>query len=159
MTTARDEQFRAAYRELRLADQQRYYKGRSEEYHSAHWQAILVRNALLITAALVGIGAQFTYGTVRAGCGVIAALLAALAAALTAFDALIGFPQLHKLYQDAALNLEGLSIEWDQQAAGQAVSPEEIDSVEMITRAEVGQWGQLLTKSAVEHAGGGAAKS
>jgi hypothetical protein len=157
--TTRDEQFRAAYRTLRLADQRRFYRNRSDEYRRAHRQAILTRNALLVTAALAGVGAQFTFGTARAGCGVAAALLAALAGAVTAFDALIGFPQLQKLYHDAALNLEGSSIEWDQQAAGPAVSAEEIESVETIMRAEVGQWGQLLTKSAAEHARGGAANS
>jgi hypothetical protein len=159
VTAARDDQFRAAYRKLRLTHQQLYYKERSDEYRSAHRQAILVRNALLVTAALAGVGAQFTYGTARAGCGVIAALLAALAGAVTGFDALIGFALLQKLYYDAALNLEGSTILWDQHSAGKAVSAEEIAGVEMIMRVEVGQWGQLLIKDAVEQAGDGAAKS
>ena len=45
-------------------------------------------------------------GTARAAWAVAGALLAALAAAVTAFETLVGFPQLEKVYGDAARNLE-----------------------------------------------------
>ena len=41
------------------------------------------------------------------GCGA-----GALAAAVTAFETLIGFPQLEKLYADAARNLKEAAIDW-----------------------------------------------
>jgi hypothetical protein len=143
--TARDTEFRALYRDLRIADQQQYYRDRSTEYEQAHHQAITVRNVFLIAAALVGIGAQFTSGTSRAGCGVAAALLSALAAAVTAFDALIGFPKLQKLYGDAALNLAEAQIDWDSADGGGESAG--IERVEKILRAENGQWGQLAIKT------------
>jgi SMODS and SLOG-associating 2TM effector domain 1 len=145
--SARAEQFRALYKELRIADQQIYYSDRTEEYKRAHGQVIIVRYVLLITAAAAGLGGQLTTGTGRAGLGVVAALLAALAGALTAFEALIGFPQLSKLYNDAALNLAEAEIDWD------AARPDgdltgQVDRVERIFRLENGQWGQLV----IEHA-------
>lgn len=152
--SARDAQFRALYRDLRIVDQQQYYTARSTEYEQAHRQAITVRNLFLIAAALVGVGAQFTSGTSRAVCGVVAALLAALAGAVTAFDALIGFPQLQKLYSDAALNLAEAGIDWDSAEAGEGEQAG-IECVETIMRSENGQWGQLVIKSASQ--GGDAA--
>lgn len=145
--SARDAQFRTLYRDLRIADQQKYYTDRSTEYERAHRQAVTVRNVLLIAAALVSVGAQFTAGTSRAGCGVAAALLAALAGAVAAFDALIGFPQLQKLYSDAALNLAEAGIDWDSAPADGDESPG-IERVEKIMRTENGQWGQLTVQSA-----------
>jgi hypothetical protein len=142
----RDAEFRALYQDLRITDQQRYYTDRSAEYEQAHRQAIIVRNVFLIAAALVAVGAQFTSGTSRAGCGVAAALLAALAGAVTAFDALIGFPQLQKLYSDAALNLAEALINWDSTSA--VGEPAGIERVEKILRTENGQWGQLAIKTA-----------
>lgn len=147
--SARDAQFRTLYRDLRIADQQQYYTERSTEYERAHRQAITVRNVLLIAAALVSVGAQFTFGTSRAGCGVAAALLAALAGAVAAFDGLIGFPQLQKLYSDAALNLAEAGIDWDSATAG-GDEPADIERVEKITRTENGQWGQLVVESAAK---------
>jgi SMODS and SLOG-associating 2TM effector domain 1 len=140
-----DTKFRALYRDLRIADQERYYKDRSTEYDLAHRQAIIFRNVFLIAAALAGVSAQFTSGIGRAGCGVAAALLAALASAVTAFDALIGFPQLQKLYDDAALNLAVAAVDWD--SAGTGDKRAGIERVEKIMRSENGQWGQLAIKN------------
>jgi hypothetical protein len=145
--SADDPQFRALYKELRIADQQNWYQDRSQEYGQAHRQAIRVRNTLLILAALVGVGVQVTSGTGRAALGVVAAVLAALAGAVTAFEALIGFPQLSKLYGDAALNLAAAAIDWDAAVPGANLA-KDLDRVEKIFRAENGQWGQLADKGA-----------
>jgi hypothetical protein len=138
-------QFRALYRDLRIADQARFYNNRSAEYEQAHRQAIMVRNTLLLLAAVAGVAGQFTSGTGRAGLGVAAAVLAALAGAVTAFEALIGFPQLQKLYNDAAINLAEAGIDWDAAGPDGEVQAE-VERVEQIFRAENGQWGQLVVK-------------
>jgi hypothetical protein len=136
-------QFRALYKELRIAEQRKFYDDRSKEYGAAHRQAIAVRNTLLVLAALAGIVGQAAAGTGRALSGVVAAVLAALAGAVTAFESLIGFPQLHKLYNDAALNLAEAEIDWDTGSPDSDVA-DEIERVEQIFRSENGQWGQLV---------------
>ncbi len=141
--SARAAQFHALYRKLRIADQQNYYNERTREYKKAHSQTIIVRNILLILAAAGGLAGQLTAGTGRAALGVLAAVLAALAAAVTAFEALIGFPQLRKLYNDAALNLTEAEIDWDAAGPGGDLAAE-VERVERIFRSENGQWGQLV---------------
>lgn len=144
--TSRAAQFRALYEELRIADQRKYYEQRRQEYENAHRQAIAVRNLLLVLAALAGLAGQLTTGTGRALAGVIAALLAALAAGVTAFEALIGFAKLSKLYNDAALNLRAAEIDWNS-AGPDGDLGAELRRVERIFRAENGQWGQLVIDS------------
>jgi hypothetical protein len=147
--TARVVQFRALYRELRIADQIDYYKGRRKEYQTAHEQAVAVRNALLLLSAAAGALGQIPTGTGRALAGVAAAALAALAGAVTAFEVLIGFSQLHKLYADAELNLGEAKIDWD--AAGpDGDLTAQVDRVESIFRNEIGQWGQLTVENATK---------
>ena len=141
----RDQQFRDLYRELRIDAQRQYYHARAEEYRQAHGQAVQVRNLLLFAAASAGAISQFCAGSARSAWAVIAAVLASLAGAVTAYEALIGFPQLEKLYSDAEQNLEEAVIDWDNTKASTA---EEIDRVEWIFRSERGQWGQLIVKSA-----------
>jgi hypothetical protein len=141
--TGRVEQFHALYKKLRIADQRKYYEDRSREYEQASGQAIVVRNSLLVLAALAGLAGQLATGTGRALSGVVAALLAALAAAVTAFEGLIGFAQLRKLYNDAALNLAAAEIEWDTAGPGGDLEAR-LERIEQIFRSENGQWGQLV---------------
>jgi hypothetical protein len=103
----------------------------------------VTRNTLLVLAALAGVAGQFVTGTGRALSGVVAALLAALAAAVTAFEGLIGFAQLRKLYNDAELNLEEAEIVWDAAGPDGDLAPK-LKRVEQIFRTENGQWGQLV---------------
>ena len=56
----RDGEFRRLYRRLRIDDQRRYYSLRSKEYRSAHRQVVVVRNILLLGAALSGVVSQAT---------------------------------------------------------------------------------------------------
>ncbi len=97
----RAKEFHALYGELRIADQKRFYQDRRDEYRSAHHQAIVVRNSLLIAAAVASAAGQATQGTVRSAIAVAAAVCAALAGVVTAFSALVGFSWLDKLYADA----------------------------------------------------------
>lgn len=141
----RDVQFRRLYRSLRIEDQQRYYDARAKEYGDAHRQVVVVRNILLLAAAVAGVISQAANGSARGGWAVVAAVLGSLAGALTAYEALVGFPQLAKLYADAERNLEEAAIDWDEPGARTA---DEIERVEWIFRSERGQWGQLVVKTA-----------
>lgn len=142
----RDQEFRRFYATLRIRNQRKYYSARAAEYQKAHRQAVIARNLLLLAAAAAGVIGQTTDGTARAAWAVAAAILASLAGAITAFESLIGFPQLEKLYSDGQHNLEEAEIDWD------AAKPDtdldaEIERVEGIFRSEIGQWGQLVVKS------------
>jgi len=143
--TGRQRQFRKLYRTLRIEGQREYYAGRAKEYHTAHRQVLVIRNVLLFAAAVAGIVSQTVEGSPRAAWAVVAAVLGSLAGALTAYDSLIGFPQLEKLYSDAERNLEEAAIDWDLPTADIAA---ELDRVEWIFRSERGQWGQLVVTHA-----------
>ncbi|MGR6917261.1 SLATT domain-containing protein [[Actinomadura] parvosata] len=141
----REAQFRALYRELRIGDQRAFYEERCREYERAHHQAIVARNVLLLLSALLGVAGQLTAGTARAACGVAAAVVAALAGAVTAFEALIGFAQLRKLYGDTAFNLRTAALDWDAAPSDQSVAGQ-VERIEQIFRTENGQWGQLMVQ-------------
>ncbi len=76
-------------------------------------------------------------------------MLAALATAVTAFDTLMGFPHLDKLYGDAASNLEEAAIDWRNADPASTDLTAEVDRVEDVFRSERGQWGQLLVTSSM----------
>src|SRR5215207_5275467 len=135
--TDRDREFQALYQEQRIEDQQQYYEDRCAEYEAAHRQTVVVRNTLLVLAALGSIAGQFTGPTVRGP----------LAVAVTGFEALIGFPQLAKLYTDAARNLAVAHIDWTTRAPN-ADLRSDLDRVEEIFTKEIGQWGQLVSEAA-----------
>jgi len=141
--TGRAAEFRDLYTQLRITDQRDWYQDRRDEYKQASQQAIVVRTVLLALAALAGLAAQLVTGTDRALIGVAAALLAALAAAVTAYEALIGFTQVGKLYNDAALSLRAAEIDWTAVGPHDDVAAE-LGQVEQVLRTENGQWGQLV---------------
>ncbi|MGY1620541.1 SLATT domain-containing protein [Geodermatophilus sp. SYSU D00691] len=149
--TDRDSEFRSLYQALRIEDQKKYYEDRRKEYEAAHRQAVAARNTLLGLAALTSIAGQFTEPTLRGALAVAAALLAALAVAVTGFEALIGFPQLTKLYTDAARNLAVEEINWTTRAADADVEGD-VSRVEDIFTREISQWGQLVSEAAAEAA-------
>jgi hypothetical protein len=140
----REEQFRRLYREQRIADQRGWYEQRTREYRRARRQAIATRNTLLTMAAAAGVAGQFVDGDGRVVAGIVAAACAALATAVTAYESLMGFGPLAKLYQDAALSLREAEAQWD--LGGGAVGAE-IERVEQVLRSETGQWGQLTIQS------------
>ena len=145
--TDRAREFHRLFLELRIEDQLRYYEARRREYAAAHRQAIVLRTALLLAAGAAGVVGQAMGGTARAGWAVAGALLAALAAAVTAFETLIGFPQLEKLYRDAARNLDEARVDWED-VDPEVVPEAEVERAEDVFRSERGQWGQLVVKSA-----------
>jgi ABC-type multidrug transport system fused ATPase/permease subunit len=145
--TAADERARQArqlYEAQRIQAQRRYYDARSREYSRAREQAVTVSSVLLAAATVTGICATFANGTARALWGVAGAMLAALAAAVTAYESLMSFGQLAKLYADAAANLQHASAGWSTEPAWSAARlGRRVDGVERIFRLESGQWGQL----------------
>lgn len=141
----RDRDFRRLYAELRIRDQQSYLRSRVAEYGSASRQAAVIRNVLLLAAALGGCAGQFTQGSGRAIWAVTSAVLAVLAAALTAYEAFFGFAQQEKRYGDAADNLDEAALDWDEPGGDLTA---EVERVEGIFRSETGQWGQLSVRSA-----------
>jgi hypothetical protein len=143
----RAHEFHQLYATLRIGGQLSFYQARADEYRTAHSQAVIVRNALLLAAAVAGALGQIANGTARAAWSVVAAVLASLAAAITAYEALIGFPQLEKLYSDAARNLEEAAIDW-RIADPDTDLTTDVERVESIFRSEIGQWGQLVVKAA-----------
>jgi hypothetical protein len=145
--TDRASEFHRLYGELRIRDQIAYYQARRDEYRDAHRQAIVVRNTFLILAAVAGAATQLFDGAPRAGIAVAAAVCAALAGVITAFGALIGFPRLGKLYDDALHNLAEAEIDWDALDPHTGDVPGGIDRVEEIFRKENGQWGQLVVQA------------
>ncbi len=58
--TDRESEFQALYHALRIEDQKKYYDDRCKEYEGAHRQTVVVRNALLVLAALASVAGQFT---------------------------------------------------------------------------------------------------
>jgi hypothetical protein len=124
--TGRENEFQALYHALRIRDQKQYYDNRCEEYEAAHRQTVVLRNALLVLAALA-------------------------AAAVTGFEALIGFPQLSKLYSDAACNLAEAEIDWTNRTRDADLGPD-VDRVEQVFAKEISQWGQLVAEAATEAA-------
>ncbi|SDZ19398.1 hypothetical protein SAMN05660209_04987 [Geodermatophilus africanus] len=146
-----DREFQALYHALRIEDQKKYYDDRRKEYEAAHRQTVLVRNALLVLAALASVAGQFTDPTIRGALAVTAAVLGALAVAVTGFEALIGFPRLTKLYTDAARNLAEAEIDWTTRLLD-AHLEHDVDRVEKIFTSEIGQWGQLVSEAAAEAA-------
>lgn len=139
-------EFHSLYRDVRIQDQRQYYEARRTEYRTAYEQLIMTRNALLVASALVGVAGQVTNGAPRAVLAVAAGVMAALAGAVTAFGAVIGFPQLSKLYSDVAINLAEAEIDWDA-LEPHADLASELDRVEEIFRKENGQWGQLVVEA------------
>jgi hypothetical protein len=62
---------------------------------------------------------------------------------VTAFEALIGFTQVAKLYGDAASSLEAAEDDWNELGPDDDLAAA-LGKVEQIFRTENGQWGQLV---------------
>jgi hypothetical protein len=143
MTDERTAAFRRLYSEARIADQGRYYRDRQEEYEAASRQAVLWRNVFLVAASVAGVvGTSVPSHTGRTWLGLTAAVGAALAAVLAAWETLMGFGPNAKLYRDAAINLDEHGLDEDTDLA------EQVRAVESVFRRENSRWGQLSQQSA-----------
>jgi hypothetical protein len=148
--TDRGADFRRLYKDLRITEQRGYYEQRSHEYDRAHRQSIMVRNTLLVLAAAAGVTGQFFEGTGRTTAGIVAAACAALATAVTAYESLMGFGSLAKLYDDVALSLREAELQWAAEPPPDAADADPaaaVEQVEQVFSSENGQWGQLTIQS------------
>lgn len=139
----RDDAVRAVYLAARIDDQLAFYESRALEYSRAREQAVTVRTWLLGLAAVSGAVSAVLGPGARVVLGIVGALLAALAAAVTGFEALIGFEQLAKLYTDAAANLRLEAVGWSRSTQPLG---EDVTRVEAVLAREAAQWGQLRSR-------------
>jgi hypothetical protein len=140
--TERSRQFAEFYLKDRLEHQLTWYHGRRTEAEKARDQAIWGKGVLLALSALAGaLGAIFP--NLRTGLAITAAFLAALATALTAYQALYGFNRIAKLYQDAETSLialRGIGLDPDLPIYELRAR---VARIETVFKQENGQWGQL----------------
>jgi conflict system pore-forming effector with SLATT domain len=142
MSDERTAAFRRLYAEARIADQRDFYNDRQKAYESANRRSMLWRNLLLVAAAVAGVvGTSISSEAGRTGLGLGAAICAALAAILTAWETLMGFGPNAKLYEDARINLDENGLDEGSDLA------EQVRAVETVLRRENSRWGQLTLKS------------
>jgi len=140
--TERSRQFAEFYLSKRLEDQLVFYRKRRTEFEKARNQAIRGKAGLLGLSAVAGaLGTAFP--NVRTGLAITAAILAALATALAAYQTLYGFPRIAKLYQDAETSLTALhKLGLDPDLPIYELRAR-VAKIEAVFKQENGQWGQL----------------
>jgi hypothetical protein len=145
-------EFLSAYDKYRIEDQIVFYQARVKEYAKADNQALVLRSALLFGAAVCGIlGAA---DIARVPLGIIAAALAALSAAVTAWTELIGFRLNLDLYTNAQTALGLLRPEQPQANARTDEVREYVREAEDILLGEVQTWAQKWQTSEENAAAG-----
>ena len=147
----RAEELRAFYRAHRVEDQLRFYKARTTLFDRAAGQAMVLVAVLLGGATGAGALAGTEVGPAWLW-PVLATVLPAAAATVTAYSALHAFEQQSKIYGDAvrALRVAGRP---EASTPGAARSAEEdaavwVERSEAVFRREQGQWGQLASQVA-----------
>jgi conflict system pore-forming effector with SLATT domain len=144
--TERSRQFAEFYLKDRLEDQLNWYQGRRAEAEQARDQAIWGKGVLLALAAVAGaLGAIFP--SVRIGLAITASFLAALATALTAYQALYGYHRLAKIYRDAEASLVALRAHGLDPDLPIYELRARAARIESVFKQENGQWGQLAQQS------------
>ena len=129
------------YKAHRVKDQvDDFYTKRSAEYRSASRQSAVAKNLFLIAGAIAGLLAALDASGHRALWSVLAAAFPALSTALVAYDGLISFDRLAKLYSDVVGAVGRIAD--PATADPQAVSGY-VAKVEGIFLREQGDWGQV----------------
>ena len=131
------------YEAYRVNDQVNdFYTPRSTEYRSAVDQSLAIKRALLALGAIAGVLAAANVGGHRALWSLLAAAFPALSTALVAYDGLISFERLAKLYGDVVSSVA--LVERPSGPNLQAIDVTDyVATVEGIFLREQGQWGQL----------------
>lgn len=131
------------YRTYRVEEQiNDFYTPRSDEYRSAYRQSLATKRVLLGLGAIAGVLASTNVGGQRVLWSVLAAVFPALSTALLAYDGLISFERLTKLYGDVVRSV----IRVDEPPKDNPQASDVTDyvaTVEGIFLREQGQWGQL----------------
>ncbi|MGN6868987.1 MAG: SLATT domain-containing protein [Solirubrobacteraceae bacterium] len=131
------------YKKYRLDGQVRdFYTPRSEEYRSAFRQSLVTKSVLLALGAVAGALAGANVGGHRVLSSVLAAALPALSTALVAYDGLISYERLAKLYGDVVSSVARVGSPPGPDLQASDVS-DYVATVEGIFLREQGQWGQL----------------
>jgi hypothetical protein len=129
------------YKKYRLDGQVTdFYTPRSEEYRSAFRQSLVSKSVLLALGAVAGALAGANVGGHRVLWSVLATGFPAVSTALVAYDGLISFDRLAKLYSDVVGAVGRIAD--PATADPQAVSGY-VAEVEGIFLREQGDWGQV----------------
>ena len=131
------------YEAYRVNDQVNdFYTPRSTEYRSAVDQSLAIKRALLALGAIAGVLAAANVGGHRALWSLLAAAFPALSTALVAYDGLISFERLAKLYGDVVSAVGHVAKPAKENPPADEVTAY-VATVEGIFLREQGQWGQL----------------
>jgi hypothetical protein len=137
------QQVMALYKKYRIDDQiDGFYEPRSAEYRSAFRQSAVAKSLLLGLGAIAGALAGANVGGHRVLWSVLAAAFPALSTALVAYDGLIAFERLTKLYGDVVRSVARVEKPSGPNPQAAEVS-DYVATVEGIFLREQGQWGQL----------------
>jgi hypothetical protein len=147
MSQRDDKQFLALYIKYRYEDQLKFYEIRHEEFEAANSQAVTISIVLIfVTALTAGVASSTNLPWLKLTCLLIAAVCPILSSALAGYNALYGFEQQAKLYQDTINNLQKVRVR-ESQLELSAVSAQQINEyvqeIENVLLVEQGQWGQL----------------
>jgi len=142
----RSRQALTLYREARVADQLDYYRRTSAEYDRAGAQSVALSAVLLSLTTLAGTLAGLEISG-KMGWAIAAAVIPAVSTALAAYDAIIGFERVSKLFGDAMRSLRLVEEPDLAGIAGGAEAAAEVaayaGAVEDVLLKEQSQWGQL----------------
>jgi SMODS and SLOG-associating 2TM effector domain 1 len=149
--SARSRELLAFYVRQRIDDQLSFYRGRRDQFERATGQGLAVSATLLGFASAAGALAGTTLGLGKLWTA-LAAILPAIATAVSAYIALFAFEQQSKIYGDAVQAVRTASHPLpDPDLPGAGQPPDEnvaelVMRVEAAMRQESAQWGQLTAR-------------
>jgi hypothetical protein len=141
------------YRRYRLEHQKSFYRNRAREFRRARNQARITAAVFLVLASLSGALGGADVGGQRMWWAVAAAALGALAAALTSYEAVVGFDRLSRDYDKTIAALARL----ETRLPGGACVPDATDGevaafvgqAEAVLIGEVDRWAKQGATTAV----------
>ncbi|MFD2093559.1 SLATT domain-containing protein [Blastococcus deserti] len=145
----RTEELRAFYGEHRIADQLRFYSSRRTLFDRATGQVMALAAVILGSATAAGALGGTDVGPTWLW-PVLATVLPAAAAAVTAYSTLYAFEQQSKIYADAIRAVRAAAR--PDPATSAAARSAEKDAAEWVQRSEAvfrqeqAQWGQLTSQ-------------
>ncbi|HET9612210.1 MAG TPA: SLATT domain-containing protein [Acidimicrobiales bacterium] len=150
-------EFLAAYRRHRVEDQSGWYADRARQFERARRTVVALSAVLMVLAALFGaLGAADAGG--RGAWAFLAASMAALATALTSFEAAVGLERYGRLYGEAhrALMVAAADAPIDPDLAvdGDTRVLDHVQRIERILGDEVDTWSRYARQPADSEDGG-----
>ena len=120
--TSRNAQLTDLYRHYRLAEQQRFYRGRARQFQKARNQSRLTAAFLLFGASMAGALGGADVADARRWWAVAAGVLSALATALTSYEAVYGFDRLSRDYERTIGSLARVEARFPSEAGSPGVA-------------------------------------